>query len=154
MNVASPLCYYKVSKRCHKQCSKPNLLQIEATRFAVKSLSSQWLSANLLPNLFATRQVTTDGINWCSWQRKKPSQSKPNMRFIYQKKERRNTHVRFNVNVRILEKAMYNSHQSKEKWIITQTTRNLTLSKTAITKWLSIILWLSAICQELPPHQL
>lgn len=40
------------------------LLHIEATTLAVKSLSSQWLSANLFPNLFATRQVTTEGINW------------------------------------------------------------------------------------------
>jgi hypothetical protein len=44
----------------------PHLLHIEATRFAVKFLSSQWLSENLLPNLFATRQVIIDGINWCS----------------------------------------------------------------------------------------
>lgn len=42
---------------------KANRLHIEATRYAVKSLSCQWLSENLLPNLLATRQVTTDGIN-------------------------------------------------------------------------------------------
>lgn len=47
---------------------KSHLLHIKATTFAVKSLSSQWLSENLLPNLFATRQVTTDGIIWCSWE--------------------------------------------------------------------------------------
>lgn len=47
------------------------LLHIDATRLAVKSLSSQWLSVNLLPNLLATRQVTIDGINWCSWSKQK-----------------------------------------------------------------------------------
>lgn len=40
-----------------------HLLHIEDTRLAVKSLSSQWLSENLLPSLFATRQVITEGIS-------------------------------------------------------------------------------------------
>lgn len=53
---------------------KFHLLHIKATTFAVKSLSSQWLSENLFPNFFATRQVTTDGIIWCSWQENTLSQ--------------------------------------------------------------------------------
>jgi hypothetical protein len=58
----------KLSLLCVEQIvdKKNYLLHIEATKLAVKSLSSQWLSANLFPNFLATRQVTTDGINWCS----------------------------------------------------------------------------------------
>lgn len=43
-----------------------HLRHTDAARFAEKSLSSQWLSASLFPNLLATRHVIIDGINWCN----------------------------------------------------------------------------------------
>lgn len=52
------------------------LLQINATRLAVKSLSSQWFTVTLPPRRLATRQVITDGIIWCNCNRQNHDQFK------------------------------------------------------------------------------
>lgn len=55
--------YQNDNRKRSLSIKKSHFLQIEATKFAVKSLSSQWLSTNLRPSFFATRQVNMGGIS-------------------------------------------------------------------------------------------